>query len=114
MRVAGEPCPNCGFLPQAPPKPIAISAGELGLVQGGRAQAPKYDYATKFEWLGMLTHIGQERGYSSKFPTANYKAKFGEWPPWGSNPQPITPSPEVRSWVRSRMIAYAKGRGSDA
>jgi superfamily II DNA or RNA helicase len=112
IRIAGEPCPACGFLPQAPPKPIAISDGELGLVHGRRAQAPKYDYATKFEWLGMLTYIGIERGYSSKFPTANYKAKFGEWPPWGSNPKPITPSPEVRSWVRSRMIAYAKGRGA--
>ena len=38
-----------------------------------------------------------------------YKDKFDTWPPWVA-PQPIPPSPEVRSWVRSRDIAYAKRR----
>jgi hypothetical protein len=26
-------------------------------------------------------------------------------------PHPCTPSPEVRSWIRSRQIAWAKGQG---
>jgi DNA repair protein RadD len=52
----------------------------------------------------MLTAIGIERGYK---PAVNFKEKFGTWPPFRTI-EPSEPSAEVRSWVRSRMIAYAK------
>src|SRR5262249_22804776 len=29
IRVAGEPCPSCGFLPQAPPRYVPILDGDL-------------------------------------------------------------------------------------
>jgi hypothetical protein len=29
IRIAGEPCSACGFLPQAPPRPVPILDGEL-------------------------------------------------------------------------------------
>jgi DNA repair protein RadD len=58
----------------------------------------------------MLAHIASERGYQRGWVGHKYREKFGEWPPWGSAPQPIEPTPEVRSWVRSRQIAYAKRR----
>ena len=60
----------------------------------------------------MLKAIAIERGYKPGWAAVNYKEKFGDWPPWGSNPEPITPTAECRSWVRSRLIAYAKGRGA--
>jgi DNA repair protein RadD len=37
-----------------------------------------------------------------------YKRKFGSFPPWGSMPEPIAPTPEILAWVKSRMIAFAK------
>jgi hypothetical protein len=112
IRIAGEPCSNCGFLPAPPPRAIEIGDGDLGLVDGGRARATVYDPAQRMEWLAMLTAIRNERGYKPTWPAVNYKEKFGQWPPWGTVVEPKDPTPEVRSWVRSRMIAYAKGRAA--
>jgi len=112
IRIAGEACCNCGFLPTPPPLPFTVDDGDLGLVEGRRARASVYDPVARAEWHGMLIYIAAERGYKPGWAAVNYKEKFGSWPPWGSNPQPIPPTPEVRSWVRSRLIAYAKGRGA--
>jgi hypothetical protein len=57
----------------------------------------------------MLVHVASERGYNPGWVWHKYKEKFGA-EPRGVKPDPIEPTPEVRSWVRSRMIAYAKGR----
>jgi DNA repair protein RadD len=116
IRIAGEPCFACGFLPQRPPRAVPIGAGELGLVEGRRAKVAEYDPGLRLEWLAMLTAIANERGYKSGWAAVNYKGKFGAWPPYGAHVEPIQPTPEVRSWVRSRLIAYAKGkaRGSAA
>jgi hypothetical protein len=55
----------------------------------------------------MFAHIASERGYASGWIAHKYREKFGSFPAWGSTPEPIPPTPECRSWVRSRMIAYA-------
>jgi DNA repair protein RadD len=64
----------------------------------------------------MLIWIGRERWYQKwrGWAAHKYREKFGTWPPWGASPQPITPSPEVLSWVRSRAIAYAKAKSREA
>jgi hypothetical protein len=90
--------------------------GELGLVRNGRAQAHVYDPAARARWHGQLAYIAMERGYKRGWVAHQYKQKFGCYPAWGSEPEPIAPTLEVLSWVRSRMIAYAKrqsapGRG---
>jgi hypothetical protein len=114
VRVAGEPCFHCGFLPQRPPRAVDIYDGELGLVdhQVRRVKANVYDPAERARWHGMLTAIRIERGFKPGWERHAYKDKFGSRPPWGSSPRPISPIPEVRSWVRSRLIAYAKRRGA--
>ena len=92
---------------------IVIGDGELGLVNGERkANAGVYDPAARAQWHGMLTYIARQRGYNPKWPTVNYKEKFGVWPPWGAVANPEPPTVEVLRWVKSRMIAYAKGRRS--
>ena len=111
MRMAGEPCCACGFLPTPPPMPFTVADGDLGLVEGRHAKATVYDAAERARWHAMLVHVAAEREYKPGWAAVQYKEKFGTWPPWGSNPQPIPPTPEVRSWVRSRLIAYAKARG---
>jgi superfamily II DNA or RNA helicase len=110
IRIAGEPCSACGFLPTPSPLPFAVEDGDLGLVKGRRALPSVYDLALREQWHAMLKAIAIERGYKQGWAAVNYKEKFGTWPPWGSDPEPIQPTPEVRSWVRSRLIAYAKRR----
>jgi DNA repair protein RadD len=113
VRVGGEPCSHCGYLPQRPPRAVAIAAGELGEVGRDRRVNPKdYTPHDRAFWHGQLAYIASERGYKPGWVSHKYKEKFGMWPPYGSHPALITPSPEVRSWVRSRAIAWAKGRAA--
>jgi superfamily II DNA or RNA helicase len=108
LREGGKPCPHCGFLPQRPPQAVPYIDGDLGLVARNRTATVQHD---RERWFAMLTAIGIERGYKPGWASVNFKEKFGAWPPTRST-TPIDPSPEVRSWVRSRMIAYAKRRGA--
>jgi superfamily II DNA or RNA helicase len=110
LRTAGEPCSNCGFLPQRPPRAIFVGDGDLSLVDNNRrAGQIIYHPVERARWHGMLTYIAQERNYKSGWVAHQYKRKFGTFPVWGARPEAIAPTPECRSWVRSRMIAYAKG-----
>jgi DNA repair protein RadD len=113
IREGGKACFHCGFLPQRPPKPIVFDDGELTEVgRDRRNSASVYDPETRRHWHNMLTYIARQRGYSPKWPGINYKEKFGVWPLWGAVADPSPPTPEVLSWVRSRLIAFAKGRRS--
>ena len=112
-RVGGLACLNCGYLPAAPPRAIEIIDGDLGLVDGSRrARSDNDDPRVRVEWHAMLTGYAAERDYKPGWIAHQYKNKFGDWPPYGARPVPIEPSIEVRRWVRSRMIAYARGRQS--
>ena len=112
LRLGGQPCSHCGFLPQRSGQYVPIVDGDLGLVMGGRARADEYDPVTRRRWHCMLAAIALERGYKRGWIAHKYREKFGAYPPRGSEPEPIPPTPEVSSWVRSRMIAYAKRRGA--
>jgi superfamily II DNA or RNA helicase len=111
IRVTGEPCFHCGFLPQRPPRAVAVYNGELGLVdRKRRVKIDLNDPAVRDQWHAMLTFVANERGYKAGWVAHKFKEKFGQYPAWGAVAQPISPSQEVRSWVRSRMIAYARRR----
>jgi DNA repair protein RadD len=117
IRVAGEPCQHCGFLPQQPPRAIVFKDGNLNLVDRGTRTATNISNPDeRLRWHAMLTWIGRARGYEKwrGWAAHKYREKFGSWPPWGASPQPIAPSPEVLSWVRSRAIAYAKAKSREA
>ena len=114
IRIAGEACQHCGFLPERAPKAVVFSNGDLALVDRQARTAPKIsDPHDLMRWHGMLTAIARERGYKSGWAGYKFKEKFGIWPATRSA-RPITPSPEVLSWVRSRIIAYAKAKASAA
>jgi DNA repair protein RadD len=104
LRVGGQPCPACGFMPKRPAEYVAHLNGDLGLVEHGKAKAGVFDRA---EWQGMLTHIAEQRGYKPGWVAHKFKEKFGDWPT-RRYVSPIEPSREVLSWVRSRNIAWAK------
>src|SRR5262249_35978749 len=95
IRVAGEACFHCGFLPTRPPRYVPVIDGELGLVNASRrASANIYDPETRARWHGMFVAIAQERDYKPGWVAHKYKEKFGSFPPWGAHPAPITPSAE--------------------
>jgi DNA repair protein RadD len=111
LRTAGEACPHCGYLPQRRGEAFVCDDGELGLIQGGRAKATLYDAETKHRWWRELTAIGNERGYARNWAAVNFKEKFGHYPgPYGAEIEPMEPTAEVWSWVRSRQIRYAKSK----
>lgn len=112
VRVGGEPCDHCGFLPQRVPRSVPFADGDLGLVDRARRTANEavYDAAERARWHAMLIQIGFEHDYKPGWAAHKYKEKFGTFPAWGAAPAPLEPTAGVRSWVRSRMIAYAKRR----
>jgi hypothetical protein len=66
-----------------------------------------------------VSRVGNGKGpLKPVWPAAKFKDKFGDWPrfAWNTLAPASEVSAEVRSWVRSRDIAYskrmAKERGS--
>jgi DNA repair protein RadD len=111
LRTAGEACRHCGFMPKRPPKHLSVVDGDLGRVErNGLVAGLSMGPAEREAFHAQLIYIAQERGYKSGWAAHKYKEKIGRFPPWGVTPEPIPPSPEVRSWVRSRQIAFAKSQ----
>ena len=115
VRVAGEPCFALRIPAAAPAarrraSPTAISASSMATTaRQGRLARP----GDRARWHAMLASDRAASAATSRAgPPYKYKEKFGAWPPYGATPTPIAPTPEVRSWVRSRLIAYAKRRGA--
>ena len=101
----------CGFMPQRRPAPIAFRDGDLGWSMPRAAPAAtSMARKDRERWHAMLIQIANERDYKPGWVAHKYKEKFGGFPAWGASPKPLEPTPEVRSWVRSRQIAFAKGR----
>lgn len=117
VRLEGRPCGACGWRPQPKAKPALVADGQLGRVErDGSVRAHAMDLSEKRRFHQQLIWIGRERSYKPGWPAAMFREKFGAWPPFGrwENPEPIEPTPQVRAWVRSRQIAYARSQGRPA
>jgi DNA repair protein RadD len=108
VRVAGEPCSQCGYFPRRRATAVVFKDGDLGLFdRDSPTTATVHGPLERADWHAMLIHIAQQHGYKPGWASFKFKEKFGVWPPNGDI-DPIPPAPEVLSWVRSRNIAYAK------
>lgn len=96
-------CPKCGFKPEKQVE-IAHADGELEKVK-----REKFTAMDKQSLYSQLLAIRAERGYSQGWVSNQYRNKTGVWPK-GLRDIAIDPTPEVRSWVKSQMIRYAKGK----
>jgi superfamily II DNA or RNA helicase len=103
--VNSKNCPSCGFECRKPSK-IEHAAGELKQLNGGKKN---YTVAEKQEWYSMLKYIQAEKGRKKGWVDHQYKEKFGVWPR-GLKETTITPSIEVRNFLRAKAMAYAKSK----
>jgi DNA repair protein RadD len=122
VRTAGEPCPECGFLPKRRGEGVVFHDEDLQEVGGKPIQISLEE---KQRWYRELMALREQRNEwrasNGKEPlkpawaAAKFKDKFGEWPPfaWNSLSPANKPSLEVSSWVRSRDIAFAKRMGKE-
>lgn len=114
IRVAGERCQHCGFLPQPRGNAADFVEGDLALVDRQRRTAQAIsDPNERMRWHAGLTWIAAKHGYKAGWVAHKFRERFGTWPAT-RHIQPIQPSKEILSWVRSRNIAYAKARKAAA
>jgi DNA repair protein RadD len=111
-RISGNACAHCGFYPQRPPKARIFADGDLApydQIARSLVVDEKNDAEALATFHAMLLGIAQSRGYKPGWAGHKFKEKFGDWPP-RSLPKPMAPSAEVKAWVRSRDIAWAKSQ----
>ena len=110
VRLEGQACWSCGWRPRPRPVVVEVADGDLAAVDRQRRTAAiNYDIATQQRFFCQLLWITNERGYQIGWASNKYREKFGDWPPpaWRSL-KPLEPNDEIRAWVRSRLIAFAK------
>lgn len=110
VRMEGEPCGSCGWRPQTKPRHVEFQDGDLGQVSRDgsvHVSSPNEEaWHRQLTWMAINRPAGTQP-YSSGWIAHKFKEKFGHWPA-PRNVEPMPPSPEVRAWVRSRQIAFAK------
>jgi superfamily II DNA or RNA helicase len=102
-------CPSCGFKPE-PKCTVVNAAGELiELTDRGtiNAVAAAKD---KVAFYQQLKGYGANRNYKAAWAALKFKEKFGHWPRGLEHLPPMAPSATVANWVKSRNIAWMKGR----
>ena len=110
VRMEGSPCGQCGWQPRAKAKPVEVADGELAPIDRAlRSRNYEWSSPEKATFHRMLLWIARKQGYQDGWAAYKFKEKFGCWPK-DRSPEPEPPEPAVRSWVRSRMIAYSKAK----
>jgi superfamily II DNA or RNA helicase len=110
--MTAPPCHTCGWVPAVRRgRDHDFADGELGLIIGGKAQAPVYSEGDCSLFFRELRAIQQMRGYKKGWAAHKFKDKFGRFPPWAYNDlPPASPTDATLRWVKSRNIAFAKAR----
>lgn len=108
VRLEGDGCSVCGWMPAPKPAPVWFKDGDLGEVRGDRTVlSGRSSPEEKLHWRRELTWIAKERGWKDGWVAHKFKERFGSWPP-RDTVEPLVASPEVKAWVRAKMIAWAK------
>lgn len=112
VHQAAPSCPNCGH--EYPRRStIEHVAGEMFELVGGTKHNHD-EWPEKIRWARSLAGYAQAHGYQPGWAAHKYRERFGVWPndPRVHNAQPLEPEADVRSWIRSRFIAYSKRRAA--
>jgi DNA repair protein RadD len=104
-------CPECGH------KLFAVTQvheTDDELVELGSAGTGAKHETDERQWYAGLLWLRQDamrrgKAYKLNWPDVNLKTKFGYFPPYSwRSLAPAEPTIEIRNWVRSRQIAFAK------
>lgn len=98
-----DTCPSCGHV-RLRRNEVASVPGEMEELAGANAARE-----LKRKWLAELKFICETNNYNPGWAAHKFKEKFGSWPN-NIHVEPVPASLEVQRWVRSRRIAWAKGR----
>jgi DNA repair protein RadD len=105
LRPASTPtCPNCGFVAK-PVNRIKPIDGELYELRANKTRV--FD---REQVYGELKFFAQMRGYNPGWAWHKYNEYTGEFPRGLDHVQPRPPSSEMKRWLLSRQIAWAKSR----
>ena len=105
--VGVHTCPDCGFTPEVQSQ-VGMKEGFLAVLERNK-QRIKEHYNQRQVWYSGLLYIAAERGYKEGWAAYNFKQKFGTWPDNLSRRLDV-PTQEVRSFIKSRQIAFAKSK----
>jgi superfamily II DNA or RNA helicase len=97
-------CHNCGHIRQSLSTILHIH-GELEELE----QSNKKLRIASSQFYAELMYYGRLKGYKDGWAAIKYKEKFGVYPN-GMNVEPKAPTIDTLKWVKSRMIAYSKGK----
>ena len=101
-------CPACGFAPQ--PKCTTMHQdGEL-IELATRRAAVVAAQADKSQFYCELKAYAGNHNYKPGWIAHTFKQKFGHWPNGLDHLPPIGPSRTTLNWIKSRQIAWARGR----
>jgi superfamily II DNA or RNA helicase len=102
-------CPACGFKAEAIDT-VEVGDGELVEIteRKKRGEAPSRD--EKVAFYAQLMGYAQERGYATGWAAHKFREKFDVWPNDYRNVPVTEPTPKVRSWIKSRQIAWANSK----
>ena len=102
-------CPECGFELRPKGKLVETLAGELVGIGAGAEPEVRDRLTFYLELRGFAA----ERGWKPGAAAHKFKDRFGAMPPWSWNAQlALAPSLATRRWIKSRLIAFAKGRAA--
>lgn len=96
-------CSHCGHV-RLRKNDVLAKPGEL--IEVGNTLKVDSDYKRSF--YHQLLRYCEMKGYNNGWALHQYKHKFGVEPRWSQETEAV--QPEVMRWIRSRQIAYAKGK----
>lgn len=105
-------CPACGHVPEKVSQ-VETREGELVDLTAARKANRSEDWSEKVAFIAQLKAYQIETGKAEGWVAHKYRARYSCWPNDPrvkyARPAPAV-SPEIRSWIKSQAIRYAKGR----
>lgn len=107
-------CPSCGFAPMKQ-SDMEFADGELRELTrdaGSMAMGEGIPQHERMRWYAMLKWWCTSKGYKPMWLSKSYAEKFGMsvGRDIDRGCRPLYPDDDVRNWLRSRAIAYAKAQ----
>ena len=97
-------CDECGF-ERKNPRDLINVPGELAELDIANRKL----IIDKQKFYSQVLYYSRSRGYKDGWAANKYKEKFQVWPR-GLDQKVEIPEPATMNWIKSRVIAYAKGK----